>query len=53
MKYFIHFAIQGISQSMSITANSRNDAYHWITANRPGAEVLCVVPVISEYEFPE
>ena len=53
MKYFIHFTLQNIAQSMSLFATNRDEAYAMVYAQYPNAHVQCVVPVISEYEFPE
>ena len=53
MKYFIHFTLQNMAQSMSLFASSRNEAYTMVYQQYPNADVHCIVPVISEYEFPE
>ena len=53
MKYFVNYAVQGICKSISIYAKSRVEAYDTIYQSYPGATILNLVCVYSEYEFPE
>ena len=53
MKYFVNYVVQGIGKSISIYAQSRAEAYETIYQTYPGATVLSLVCVYSEYEFPE
>ena len=53
MKYYVNYAVQGICKSISIFAQSRIEAYDKIHQAYPGATVLNLVSVQSEYEFPE
>ncbi len=53
MKYFVNYAVQGICKSISIYAKNRVEAYDTIYQSYPGATILNLVSVHSEYEFPE